>query len=408
MKKQFLLPAFLFALLNCVQLGAQSPTLLYGLSNGPSTGFYLASMDPANGAVVEISSQPVATTVVACYATIDPVNDVYYFSNVDSLIGVNTTNGNIVSRVAFGLQPGAYFEMPQYNCRDSLIYGLYSIAVGQTGTLRLATVNPATGAISIISPSSVDSGFVASTRGSLDPSAGIFYFHGISGYKGIDISTGQLIYNCNPVFTGPGTAFEYSLWDCEDSLLFGLVSDPSTGTLIPAVMNMQNGVITNSTSTGITTGGYYMCTAEINPPVDLFHYSDVNGFRTFNMTTGNVIASVPLTFSPVNGTLYFDWIARDNCKCFLSPVGANETQAVAPITLVQNPVISGQTAFLQTGPRNEAGVLQIFDALGLLIGQQNYQAGASFVEINTSILTSGYYFIRTEKSAAIALLVLPQ
>lgn len=395
MKKQFLLPAFLLLLLSCVELAAQSPTLLYGLSHGPSTGFYLASMDPANGAVVELSSQPVATTVVACYATIDPVNDVYYFSNVDSLVGVNTTTGNIVSRVAFALQPGAYFEMPQYNCRDSLIYGLYSIVVNQTFTLRLATVNPATGAISIISPSSVDSGFVASTRGSLDPSAGIFYFHGISGYKGIDIATGQLIYNCAPVFTSPGTAFEYSLWDCEDSVLFGLVSDPSTGTLTPAVMNMQNGVITNSLSTGITTGGYYMCTAEINPPIDLFHYSDVNGFRTFNMTTGNVIASVPLTFSPVNGTVYFDWIARDNCKCFLSPIGIEETTQYTLKIRSGNPVIQGENIVLEIPEAYSARQVSVIDVHGNIIQLLPINHAQKTIQLSTE-MAPGCYFIRVD------------
>ncbi|MGL5891159.1 MAG: hypothetical protein ACRC3B_14820, partial [Bacteroidia bacterium] len=135
-----------FCILLSLALPAQSPTLLYGLSSGGIVGgFYLASLDPATGLVTEISPQPLAQSVYACYTTIDPVNDIYYFFVPDTLVGVSTSTGLIVSRAAYA--PNTYFHMPQYNCRDSLIYGLYS---SLTDTLKLATINPQTGSINII------------------------------------------------------------------------------------------------------------------------------------------------------------------------------------------------------------------------------------------------------------------
>ncbi|MGL5889949.1 MAG: T9SS type A sorting domain-containing protein [Bacteroidia bacterium] len=373
-----------FCILLSFALPAQSPTLLYGLSSGGIVGgFYLASLDPATGLVTEISPQPLAQSVYACYATIDPVNDIYYFFVPDTLIGVSTSTGLIVSRAAYA--PNTYFQMPQYNCRDSLIYGLYS---SLTDTNKLATINPQTGNISIISPLSLDLGFINSTRGSLDPSAGIYYFHGVSSYKGVSLSTGQIVYSCT---TNPPNLFEMSLWDCEDSALFGFMIDPVTGALIPSVMDMQTGALTNITTTSVPSTGYYMCTAEINSAVDLFHYSDVAGFRTFNMTSGSLIASVPLTFSQVTGTRYFDWIARDNCKCFLAPIGIEES-STQQFQLLPNPAEAGTQLTMSFGATQKDRLLQIFNMQGQLISQQEVSAGSTFSLISTANLFPGCYY----------------
>ncbi|MCU0434167.1 MAG: T9SS type A sorting domain-containing protein [Bacteroidia bacterium] len=382
--------AVLFLMLTVQHLCAQSPTQLYGLSSGGTVGgFYLATLNPATGLVTEISPQPIAQAAYACYATIDPVNNIYYFSIPDSLVGVSISTGLVVNKVAYA--PNTYFEMPQYNCRDSLIYGLYS---SLTDTLKLATIDPQTGNVNVISPVSVDIGFVASTRGSLDPSGGIYYFHGVGSYKGLSLSTGQIVYSCNPVFSGPGLGFELSLWDCEDSALFGLTSDPVSGALIPAVMDMQTGAVTSITTTGVPTTGYYMCTAEINPPVDLFHYSDVNGFRTFNMTTGNLLASVPLTFSPTTGTQYFDWIARDNCKCFLSPIGIEETVNQLAVSISPNPAVSGDYLSITLNRPASEGRLVVFDALGRMISSEQIIGSEQTIRLSTAGLAPGMYSLQ--------------
>jgi hypothetical protein len=402
MKKQLWFPILLLLLLYGSPVIAQSPTVLYGLSQSPGNGFYLASLDPSTGFVNEISTTPIASTVVACYATLDPVNDIYYFFAPDSLIGVNTNTGAVVSRTAAVLPAGFYFEMPLYNCRDSAIYGIYRDAVSSTSVMLLAKMNPLTGAISIISPSTLDSGFVASTKGSIDPDAGIYYFEGISGFKGVSLQTGQIVYNSAASFTGPGQYFTLSAWDCNDSVMFGM--SQAQGVLYPATMNIQTGAVTNLTAQGVPTSGYYMCTAEINSTLGLFHYSDVNGFTTLNMTTGNVIASVPLTFSPVNGTLYFDWIARDNCKCFLSPVGLDEMQPQTLVLRSENPVAQGGNISIELPPANTIRQLSVIDIHGNIIQLLPVNHTQTSIRFSAT-MAPGCYFIKGDNSLPIKLII---
>ncbi len=384
MKKLFTV----FALLLGSILYSQTITTLYGLSYGQnSNGFFLASLDPQTGQVTEISPSPIASLVVACYATIDPVNDIYYFSKPDSLVGVDINTGQIVSQVQINVPASSYFEMPQYNCRDSLIYGIYRTP----STMQLASVDPLTGVITIISPVSIDAGFVASTKGSINPDAGVYYFNGILGFHSVSLATGLVLSTVNPTFTGPGTYFELSLWDCEDSVMYGMNRDVNSSLMYPAVMNLQTGAVTNISSQGITTQGFYMCTAEINSPVNLFHYSDVSGFKTINTTTGNVLGSVPLTFSPVNNTQYLDLIARDNCKCALSSVGVAETSAQVDLSISPNPIQSGGNFLITVNKSVNQLNTEVFDISGRKVAAAVTQHSDQTLDVTTKDLAPGTY-----------------
>ncbi|MGL5889948.1 MAG: T9SS type A sorting domain-containing protein [Bacteroidia bacterium] len=387
MKKLLTCAAVLFVQL----IYAQTTTTLYGLSYGQnSNGFFLASLDPQTGLVTEISPSPIASVVVACYATIDPVNNIYYFSKPDSLVGVNISTGQIVSQVQCNLPANYYFEMPQYNCRDSLLYGMYRTS----GSMQLATIDPLTGIITVISPSSIDPGFVASTKGSLDPDAGVYLFHGILGFHSVSLATGLVLSTVNPTFTGPGTYFELSLWDCEDSVMYGMNRDVATSMLYPATMNLQTGAVTNITSQGISTQGFFMCTAEINSPVDLFHYSDVSGFKTINMTSGNVLGSVPFIFSPVNNVQYLDLIARDNCKCALTPIGIEEARTSVQLEVSPNPVQGGADLYVKLDSPVREIQTEVFDIGGRLVTAAVVQTSDQSLAVSTSNLAPGTYMLR--------------
>jgi hypothetical protein len=383
---------------------AQSPGILYGLAQSPVNGFYLASLDPATGIVNEISTTPITGTVASCYATIDPVNDVYYFCKSDSLIGVSTNTGQVVSRVRYNLPPNYYFEMPHYNCRDSLIYGLYRNGMVNQLSMKLATIDPQNGNITIISPSSIDSGIVATTKGSLDPDAGMYFFQGINGYKGVDITTGLTVTSCIPSYTGPGNYFVLSLWDCEDSTMYGLSMDVNAGLLYPAILNIQTGVVTNTTQSGIPTQAVYMCESEINSSFGLFHYNDFNGYITVNSTTGNVLSNVPLTYSPTNGSQYFILVARDNCKCFLSPIGINE---ILPQTLMlrsENPVMQGGNVVIEIPAANNSRQISVTDIHGKVIQSLLLNNTQTRIEFSVEMVP-GCYFIRTNNSLPVKLIV---
>jgi hypothetical protein len=132
--------------------------------------------------------------------------------------------------------------------------------------------------------------------------------------------------------------------------------------------------------------------SEINPLANVFHFFN-GAFVTFDLATGNVVPTPPLSFSPVPGNIYFDMIARDNCKCALSNpnVGVNEITA-QQFQIFPNPVDEGASLTMSFSATQKDRLLQIFNIQGQLISQQEVSAGSTFSLISTENLAPGYYY----------------
>lgn len=217
-----------------------SDSTLYGLARryiaSSSTGeVFLAKINTTTGVITQISPTSVAQGYALAGSAINPYEMVYYFSTGANLLGLDLYTGELYSNTPIQSIDGVIFDNFSYSCSDTALYGLirknyfsteYDSIIGfpietlDSSTVRLGKINLTTGAISIISPSSVLAGGYSLNAGStIDPSTGTYYFNNGSQLLGVDISTGLLSSNPQITFTD-GMYFDLmrNFSDCKNAL----------------------------------------------------------------------------------------------------------------------------------------------------------------------------------------------
>ena len=162
---------------------------IYGLAR-TSNAVYLATIDPVTGTVSNISSNSLGLYIsLNAGSTIDPINNIFYYSPGAQLIGVDMITGQIVSSPAIGFANG-YFDGMQYHPGDGVVYGL--ARTNSPAAIYLASIDPATGTVNTISNTSI--GTVMTLTGTtLDPDQEQFYFAGNGDFRALDLNTGTLL-----------------------------------------------------------------------------------------------------------------------------------------------------------------------------------------------------------------------
>lgn len=195
-----------------------SDTTLYGLAHrviydsSASTyrnEVYLATINTTTGVITQLSSSSLSSGYALAGSAIDPYEKVFYYSTGTRFIGVDMYTGNIYSNAPITIPNGIMFDNFTYSCADSSIYGLvrqnyydtvydlfdstmYHIEVDST-TIHLGKINPNTGVVTIVSPSSLDQGGYSLNSGStIDPYSMTFYYN--NGYEliGVSLTTGVM------------------------------------------------------------------------------------------------------------------------------------------------------------------------------------------------------------------------
>jgi hypothetical protein len=171
---------------------------IYGLarSTGP-TNYYLAKINVATGAVNNISTSSIGSGIILTPSTLDPVNKRFYYEDGSfNFVGIDLVTGTVVTNpVISNPSPNAnLFDSFVYNCADSTIYGL--ARKNSTSTMYLAKINPTTGVVTNISPTSINSNGQTSGGATIDQVNKIFYFQdGSQNLIGLSLITGTIISN---------------------------------------------------------------------------------------------------------------------------------------------------------------------------------------------------------------------
>ncbi len=167
-----------------------SDTAIYGLAQNISpTELYLAKINPSTGVITNISTSSLAASS-SFEPTVDPINNIFYFSNNGKFIGVNMTTGNIVSNPTITNSNGAYFGNFLFNCSDTTIYGLAQNS--SPYETYLAKINPSTGVVTNISTSSLVTCYTPSGT-AIDPINNIYYFITNGTFTGVNMTTGNIV-----------------------------------------------------------------------------------------------------------------------------------------------------------------------------------------------------------------------
>lgn len=217
-----------------------------------SSHIRFAKIDPTTGEFELIGNQTYKNIYTLAGNSIDPHQMVYYYSAVDTLVGIDLYNGGIFSQVPIQLPYNTLFENFTYSCSDTSIYGLvrenfivsvYDSLLGiyldqiDSVTIKLGKINPNDGAVTIISPTNL--GLYATLNGScfIEPGTMTYYFSTGNQLVGVSLQTG-LITSTNPMlFSSTDTYFDMmrSNQNCygairarEDEGVLGMPNQPSS------------------------------------------------------------------------------------------------------------------------------------------------------------------------------------
>jgi len=329
--------AILTFLLQTIKSNAQ-PDLIYGLAKKISgvKEIYLSTVDPYSGNVTIISNPYITNHLsISSGAAFDNVNNVYYYYSSDpvtfnlNLTAVDLTSGNLLSSTPLNLPTGFYFDLIQFNCNDTCLYGIYRNSL--TSQLKLGKLNINTGVFTILSSNSITSGITSDYT--YDKTNNTFFFIVNNDIKSFDMINGNLINSLSLNFPA-GEYFENIEFNCNDSAMYGTYRDSSG--LKFAKVNLATGALTIFSQSAFTNsfsmgGGHFFDDVELK-----YYFNSGSQIFMFDIITGILINSPSLSFS-LPGTFAFLYIKRSmNCDCSL-PFSIPEDHTDTPIVIYPNP-----------------------------------------------------------------------
>ncbi len=172
-----------------------------------SSHLRFASINAVSGQYSLIGNVNLGNMYTLAGNSIDPHQMLYYYSAVDTFVGVDLYTGNVYSQVGIQLPADTYFENFTYSCADTTIYGLtrtnyfstyYDSVLQMTMTVfdsaasRLSKINPNTGVVTIISPNSIGFGGTLNGSSFIDPVTMTYYFSTGTHIVGVSLQTGLI------------------------------------------------------------------------------------------------------------------------------------------------------------------------------------------------------------------------
>lgn len=188
-----------------------------------STQIRFASIDPATGQYAIIGNSSFSNLYTLAGNSIDPYQMVYYYSAVDTLIGIDLYTGAEFSSTPIALPLYGIFENIAYSCIDTSIYGLTrqnyistvydslimdSVDVIDSTTFRLSKIDPNTGIVTFISPNNIGPGGNLTGGAFIDPGTMTYFFSNGNQIVGVSLVTGLIMSNVTKSFATNEIAFD--------------------------------------------------------------------------------------------------------------------------------------------------------------------------------------------------------
>lgn len=172
-----------------------------------SSHIRFASIDPSTGIYTLIGNTPYRNIYTLAGNSIDPFQMIYYYSAVDTIIGIDLYTGAPYSIVPVQLPNTAIFENIAYSCADTSIYGLtrqnytsvvydsllmMNVEIIDSTTFRLSKIDPATGVVTLISPYNLQMGGNLTGGAFIDPNSMTYFFNHGNDIVGVSMITGLI------------------------------------------------------------------------------------------------------------------------------------------------------------------------------------------------------------------------
>jgi hypothetical protein len=384
---------------------------------------HLGTLDVNTGTFNTISPSSLASVTSATSAALDPNTLTYYFQTQTAFVGASMQTGLPVAQnpISNPIQT-TYFDNYRYNSSDSTIYGIarhtVSGGIGQAVTdLYLASINPATGVVTQISPQSVGNMY-AVTGCAINPHEMVYYYSNQGKIIGLDMYTG-LVYS-NPTITFPegGLYFENYTYNCADTTIYGLIRnsaqfpvefylgkiDPQTG--VATRVSQQALPYTSYTINGSSTidpiNGVYYCMAKM--PTGPYAIIGVS------VSTGLVVFEQQITApGAANNAPLFNLI-RHPADCFQAaayrpnPVSGGGASAGLTENAANSVVVAPNPFDTELEIMANATIQSLIlrDAQGKVVMSQ--AANSNSLKIETAALQSGIYFLEVQTATGLELI----
>ena len=424
MKRNKSLLALLFGSLQFASF-AQS-NYIYGVMRTPGQGTNVAAgtirlgkLDVSNGALTAVSPNSLASVISATGAALDPITQTYFFQTQTEFVAVNMLDGLPSAQNAMSnpIAP-SYFDNYRFNTSDSTIYGLArrstSTGLGQAnGELYLATIDPATGVITQISPQSV--GQMYAVQGSaINPHEMVYYYSNQGKIIGLDLYNGQVYSEQTITFPEGGLYFDNYTYNCADTTIYGLVRTSSTIPNVPYLgkIDPQTGVVTRVSQQPLPYNSYTINgSSTIDPINGVYYFSALlpqGGYAVagVSVTTGLVVFEQLITpQGAASSALYFD-LLRHPSDCFeAAPERLNPNGNGAGLTGISKSALKvAPNPFEQQFTVTSAELIEAItlrDAQGKVVMHQ--AANSKSLEMETASLQSGVYFLEVQTATGLEL-----
>jgi hypothetical protein len=386
------------------ELTAQIDNTMYGLYRilNP-TSVQLSSIDPLTGIITPIgAANTLSTTINSTGAALNPYNMSYTYQDEDSWLSVDLQNGTVLNDVTVTL-PNTIgdFNNFRFNTADTNMYGLYSQVIYDpltgiiTGDMRLATCDLTSGAVSIISPTSVAQSYTM-TGSAIDPYLMVYYFESEGKFVGLDLYNGQIYSDPMITLMGNGITFDNFAYSCADTTMYGLIMENGVKAL--GKINVTTGVVTQL-PTLLNFDNYIMNSGGAIDPVNLVYYfqtMDSTGIKLvgLSLVDGSVVSQPVIS---ANGN-YFD-MYRIQSDCYeaeatrANPATASIESHEVSVKLYPNPVQEE----LHIDASSQIERIEILQLNGSVIYSQN--SNETSVRISVAGLSPGLYLVNLKTKA---------
>jgi hypothetical protein len=399
---------------------SQLGNTMYGLARSSNpAAVYIATMDPVTGIATNISQTSVSSSINLTGAALNPYTNQFCFFGDNGLKSIDLTTGQITNTATINNPNGTgYFDLFRLNTSDSLIYGLSRRNTTNpqtgvvTGNMYLATIDPITGTVSEISPTSIGQGF-AYSGSAIDPHQMVFYYSNGSQLVGLDMYTGGIFSNPTLTFPNGGQYFDNFTYSCADTSLYGLVRtnyysqfyDPQTMITTQVFdsaavhlgrVNAMTGEVTKVSTQSIGVNSFSVNGSSTIDPVNLIYYfisgSSSGGLAIYGVSlqTGLVVSQGTISNA---GVPYFDMM-RIQTDCYesyptrLNPGSANLAESdVDLIKTYPNPFNTELT--IESDEPMQS--YELFSANGMKLCSG--MISGSKTKLNTETLAEGIYYL---------------
>jgi hypothetical protein len=399
---------------------------IYGVMRTPGQGTNVAAgtirlgkLDVSNGALTAVSPNSLASVISATGAALDPITQTYFFQTQTEFVAVNMLDGLPSAQNAMSnpIAP-SYFDNYRFNTSDSTIYGLArrstSTGLGQVnGELYLATIDPATGVITQISPQSV--GQMYAVQGSaINPHEMVYYYSNQGKIIGLDLYNGQVYSEQTITFPEGGLFFDNYTYNCADTTIYGLIRTSTTIPNVPYLgkIDPQTGVVTRVSQQPLPYNSYTINgSSTIDPDNGVYYFSALlpqGGYAVagVSVTTGLVVFEQLITpQGAASSALYFD-LLRHPSDCFeAAPERLNPNGNGAGLTGISKSALKvAPNPFEQQFTVTSAELIEAItlrDAQGKVVMHQ--AANSKSLEMETASLQSGVYFLEVQTASGVEL-----